>query len=220
MYCHCCERTTFFKNKQYINLTLSLCVLLLCIYGIRTILRNTDWQNPEQLWKHDIQIDENYLSEEQLAILYVEEGKAQQALVPAQKAVLLFSNDVTLYNLGFVYESLDNKEKAIAYYQQALEAKNYIPWQHKHYLALYTHLTKLLLFEDKPKQAKIIVLQGLADFKENPQLLFLSSVNEYILQDPHALETVRKAKELQPGNIDITNFYEKLLKNQKIDFIF
>lgn len=200
-------------------------VILFIIAGIsiiglmtRTIIRNNDWNNPTDLYKHDIAISDNYLLQEELALQFVREGKFKEALIPAKKSVAYFPTDLNLYNLGYIYERMGNIKQAKQEYMKAMQAKNFLPWKHRHYLAVYTRLGNILVTQDEPEYAKKFLTDALQDYPDSARLWFLLALTEYKLQHQDAaISFAEKAVRLAPDDPIMNNIYQRLLNNLSIE---
>jgi protein O-mannosyl-transferase len=207
------------KVGRYTKLAFVLAgIIILLLFSIRTIVRNNDWRTPVNLWTHDIQVSDNYLSEEELSIALFKEKKLNDALIPAQKSIASFSNDLNYYNLGYIYETMGKIPQAKQAYMNAYHAKNYLPWNHRHYLALYVSLGKLLLYYDDPKDANTFINDALTDYPDSADLYFFLAVSEYKLHNhDKAITAIKQALTLSPENNNYQNFYQRLINNQPVD---
>jgi tetratricopeptide (TPR) repeat protein len=202
-----------FKKPIFI----ALGALIVSLFSLRTIVRNNEWSNPVLLWTHDSKISDNYLSEEELSLALMDENRLQEAILPAKKSIASFPNDLNYYNLGYIYETLGNLPRAQEAYLNAYHSKNYIPWQHRHYLTVYARLGKILVFRNEPTYAKKVIEDGLEDYPNTPQLWFLLALSEYELKNhAAAVEAAYNAKMTMPNNEQYNSLYEKILNNQSI----
>ena len=206
----------FFSFGKYQNkIVISIAVLIIFLLAARTVVRNIEWQNPINLWNGAIAVNDNFLSEDQLASAYVYADKLDKAVNPAEKSVLLFPNDNNLYNLGYIYEQLGNIQQAKKEYRLAYQAKNYIPWQHQHYLQVYEQLAILSLRTNDQKTAKDVLLAGVKDYPGTPELWYLLTICEYKLGDQKsAINAAQKALLLSPNDAQMKDMYQKLLNIQ------
>jgi protein O-mannosyl-transferase len=203
--------------KKNNTLFISVAVVVILLFSLRTILQNSVWQNPVKLWHQAISVDDNYLSEEELSTVLLMNGQVQQALFPAKKSVAQFPSDLNLYNLGYIYELSGKYHLAQKAYLGAYHAKNYIPWQHKHYLAVYVRTGNVLLYFKKWKQAKLVLANGLNDYPDTPELLIRLSISDYELGDhKKALALAKQAHQLAPENSSVSIIYQKISNNLRI----
>jgi tetratricopeptide (TPR) repeat protein len=204
---------TFFKlqSASKKKILISTAILIILMLAIRTIARNSDWQNPEHLWTQAISVDDNYLSEDELALALLDNGKFKEAIIHAKKSVSFFPNDNNLYNLGYIYEEMGNTKEAQQTYYQAYYARNYIPWQHRHYYIIYARLGILLIYHENFEAAKKILTSGVKDYPENQFLWFYLAISEYKLGDQNdAMKSVNQALLLSPNEEAIENLYQRI----------
>lgn len=196
------------------TILLSAAIFIIVVLSVRTFIRDLDWQNPVYLWQQAITVNDNYLSEEELSIALLEEGKLNEAVLPAKKSVAYFPNDNNLYNLGYLYEGLGKTEKAQQVYDRAIHAKNYIPWQHKHYLQVYARLALLLIYHKNFQAAKKVLIAGIKDYPQNTTLLLYLATSEYELgEQKQASAAAKKALSLAPGDATIENLDQRILNH-------
>jgi tetratricopeptide (TPR) repeat protein len=196
-----------------------LAVIVIFALGIRTVIRNTDWENPVKLFSHDIKITDNFLIQAELAVAFINEDKFSDALVHAKKSVAYFPNDLNLYNLGYIYGKIGNIQQAEKEYIRGLQTKHYLPDGHSHYLVLYVALTRLLLYDGKSNEAKYYIEKGLKDYPDSAYLLMNLALAEYDLHNQKdALVAAGKAKQLLQ-NGEINYIYNQILNNQPINFV-
>jgi tetratricopeptide (TPR) repeat protein len=206
-------------TKANKNIFILLAVTSLLLLGVRTVIRNNDWENPVKLFRHDSAISDNFLIESELANALVNENKFNDALTHAEKSVTYFPNDLNLYNLGYIYEKMGNIQQAEGEYIKGLQAKHYLPDGHTHYSVLYVGLTRLLLYDGRSNEAKYYLEKGLKDYPDSGYLwmnLALADYNLHNLKD--ALVAAGKARQLLPGK-ETDYIYNQILNNQAINFV-
>ena len=201
------------------NVLIVLATIVILILGIRTIVRNNDWEDPVKLFTHDIKITDNFLIQAELTLALTNKGELNDALIHAKKSVAYFSNDLNLYNLGYIYGKMGNFQQAEKEYIRGLQAKHYLPDGHSHYLVLYVALTRLLLYGGQSNEAKYYIEKGLKDYPDSGYLWMNLALAEYDLHNPKdALVAAGKARQLlQSGEINY--IYNQILNNQPINFV-
>lgn len=185
-------------------------IVIICFLSIRTIIRNTDWQNQLTLFSHDISIQDNFDSENNLGSAYTRTGNSKLALMHYKKSVALLPNDINLFNLGFTYEQLGNIQNAKKYYKEVLANKN----SHSAF-KLYAFQALGFIYTNRdPKTAKQYAQSGLQQYPNDGSLYAVLAISEYRLHDQsNALIAAEKAKVLLPN--DETNTLYLLILNKK-----
>jgi len=64
-------------------------IIILGMFSLRTIVRNTNWSDEITLFSHDVQVDDDYLKELMLAQDLINKGMKEQALPHFEKSIEL-----------------------------------------------------------------------------------------------------------------------------------
>jgi hypothetical protein len=99
-------------------------VCISILLSVRTIVRNSNWQNPIMLYTHDIKIDDNYDLEGFLGAELAFAGQYHEALKHLLKANDLLLRDSTVLNIGSVYDLLNDSKNSKKYYSLVISGKN------------------------------------------------------------------------------------------------
>ena len=100
---------------------------------------------------------------------------------------------------------------AIKEYRLAYQAKNYIPWQHRHYDNIYIHLGRLLIFMNNLYEAADVLHAGIKDYPDSSDIWFLEAINEDKIGDhTNAVRAAHQAVMLAPGDQILQSFYQKI----------
>jgi hypothetical protein len=200
-------------SKQYKKLQLPLyigTVVILCLLSVRTVIRNTNWQDQLTLFSHDISIQDNFDSENNLGSAFGRVGDPKLALIYYAKSVSLLPNETNLYNLGYTYEQLGDIKNATKYYEKVLKYKS-----SRSTIKLFAF--QALGFIDingMPKTAKQIALSGLEEYPTDGSLYSVLAISDYKLHDStDALSAAQKAKAFLPD--EETNALYLLILNNK-----
>jgi tetratricopeptide (TPR) repeat protein len=199
-------------KKLYIPV-IAIALIVICLFSTRTIIRNTNWQNQLTLFTHDIKLQDNFDSQNNLGSAYTLSGNPRQALIHYQKSVNLLPNDTNLFNLGYTYQQLGDLQNAKKNYLKVLDNKKSrsIP---KSYA--FQSLGFMFL-ESNPKIAKEYATQGLQEFPNDGSLYSILAISNYKLNDrADALSAAEKAKTFLP-NEATNSIYFLILNNQHID---
>jgi len=205
--------------KQFRFFGLALLTLIMFSLSIRTIVRNTNWQDAITLFTHDVQYNDNFDLENNLYWEYSQAGRYHDAFIHAQKSVAYFAEEGSTTNLALAYEHLGNISKAKETFYVALHKGLYIPSKHKHYETLYSSLATLLVFYDDPKKAEAIIKQGLQDYPSSGKLWLLLALAQYKLNDhAGALNAATKAYQIIPNDQQAVLTYNRLSNNLPLYF--
>ena len=109
-------------SKVMISLLL-LC--LVCVYGSKTIVRNTIWKNETHFWFKTVQDSPfSVFAHNNLGLVYAERGHYSQAIGEFRKALSLNPSAANVHaNLGAVYVDQGLYQRGIDAYEKALKLK-------------------------------------------------------------------------------------------------
>lgn len=195
-----------FKNK--LNLLIIPVFVVLALFSLRTVIRNTDWKNQITLYSRDVRYTQSYSLETNLGKELYSIGKKQEALVHLQKSVELAPNyHVNWRNWAAYYYNIGDYKKAGEYYKNSIKNKTY-------YFPAYEDYGKLLLFHDESngKKAKEFLEEGIKIFPQNSTLWLYLAIADYKQNlNSEALVAAKQAFELQPNQNTQSVYYN--LKN-------
>jgi len=111
------------KSRKAKIITLSLFIILISLYSIRTIIRNEDWKTPERFCQATIAVSYNSpLANNEIGKVYHEKGEFYKAMDFYRKAIRLQPDYAkAYYNLGNAYNDIGKKQEAMALYKRAIE---------------------------------------------------------------------------------------------------
>lgn len=145
--------------------TYPLFSLIIIALLVRTIVRNSDWQDQDHLW-----IAASYTSpsspnnHNNLGDMYGRHGDKQAAIREFQTAIALKPNYADAYhNLANTYQEIGDSNKALENYQKALEINPNL-WQS------YQNIAAIYFALGKTEQAAQILKNGLKNNPANPNL--------------------------------------------------
>lgn len=146
------------------------------ILSLRTIIRNFDWKNDDQLWLSAVRTSPNsYQNHNNLGDYYGRNKDTNRAIAEYQEAIRLKPNyGAAHHNLGNAYLEKKDIKKAIESYQKAIHF-NPLLWQS------YQNLAGIYY---KQKNLKETVANLEKSYKINP--------------NPEVLETINQLKKIQP----------------------
>jgi hypothetical protein len=188
------------KNKKVMYAFWTFGILILLLFSFRTILRNSDWHDDFTLYMHDRKIQDNFIIESNIGWNYQHIKDYKNALVYYKNSVKLYPYwAISLNNLGYVYEILDEKALARRYLLKVLEASDYHAEEYSKDLAFTGWL---LLHYDSPVIAKDFIKQALVKSPNNEFLWAHLSIAEYKLGDQeNALTSIEKAKNISSNSV-------------------
>ncbi|MDP3733181.1 MAG: tetratricopeptide repeat protein [Candidatus Daviesbacteria bacterium] len=127
------------KFRKYQQVVIFLFALVLIALSARTILRNIDWKNEDNLWiatgKTSPSSPNNHNN---LGDVYGRQGDKQRALQEFQTAIILKPDYGDAYhNLANTYRELSQLDKALENYQNALRFNPNLWQSHQNIAAIY-----------------------------------------------------------------------------------
>lgn len=202
------------RIKQMKIIFLYVAIVWLLLLSIRTIVRNSNWSNNLTLLSHDSQVNDNYDLEFNLGGYLADNKQYAQALIHTKKSADMFPIDLSLYNLGKIYEQLNNDQEAKYYYIQALTTKNISPTHVENSEMVYESLANMYVFNKNPVAAAEILIQAVSQYPNSANLWELLAISYYELHKKSAaLFAMKQAVRL--NNTYTTNrIYVLISKNQ------
>lgn len=196
------------------NVAISAVVIVLVLLSVRSIVRNTNWQNDTTLLLHDIKVHSNYELENNLASFLLYQRRFDESLVHGKRSVELYEYDKNLTNLGFIYEQLKDNKNAEASYRKSISLY-YKPTRNDAAISrAYLRLSGIYLFSGNPKQAESVLLEAVKRYPNNGVLWsFLAQAQYDQKKQEEALISAGKAKKYLPSAA--TNTLYELIKAEK-----
>lgn len=198
------------------NILYVLIGMILCIFSIRTIVRNSDWSSAMQLYTHDSQVLDSYEIEGNLGDEYQYLGNNKEAINHLKRSVAMLQFDTNLNNLGAIYETLGNLKEAQKYYIQAYYAKSQLLPLHKHNEKLYINLLNFYIKYRNFSQADLVISAAIEDYPDSSQFWFYKSLIEYLQHDrTAALNSINQAIKLDQGEENDYQYVKDLIVGNK-----
>lgn len=201
------------------NILLLLVFLLIAVFSVRTIIRNSNWYSGMSLATHDLQYSpEDYSLENYLGVLYYNLGNYKLAEKHFQRSIQIAPYwDLNRNYLGEVYErvgeSKGNKQLISKAKQTYLiSIKNSINDE-----TPYDNLAHLLVFT-ADKNAYSFLVDSLKKFPHSSELWYYLAI--YELSNHHRQEALIDAKNAyinNPSNQDAVSLYSGLLNGSTIN---
>ncbi len=112
----------FARIRRLRRIGLSLCLMIIAAYAVRTVVRNEDWKTPERLWRSSVQVSPfSPRAHNNMGDVYARQGSFEWALKEFKKAVELKPGYADPYhNLGNIYDVLGNTDEAEKFYLEAI----------------------------------------------------------------------------------------------------
>lgn len=195
--------------------TIAIAVLL--ILSVRSMVRNTNWQDNIPLFSHDAAVIDNYDLETNLATFYNMQQRPDLGIVHAKRSVDLYAYDGNLTTLGFIYEAVGDKKHAEESYRRAITTQNKSARYDKKAAFSYLRWGGIYLFDKKPQKAAEIYAKGVEKYPNDAVLRSFYAVSLYESgQYEEALREAQKAQELSPS-ASTEKLYNLILKHEKVD---
>jgi len=193
-----------------------LCILILLL-AVRTITRNTNWQNGVTLFAHAIQDENNFDAENNYGAALSLEGDNQTAIKAFTESIALSPYEANLRNLGSAYLDAGYPKKAIGYFSKAYLAQTYnMDYPHKRNLDTYQELALSSYLYGSASEARQIAINGLMDYPNTQSFYLIEALSEYKIGEKRlALNASEKAYELMP-NQQTTYVYHQISNNLPI----
>jgi len=110
------------KSEVRRRQAMTVFIVLIAMYSVRTIVRNEDWKTPGRLWFSTTQVSPfSPRAHNNMGDVYVQEGNFDGAIREFKRALALKPDYADVYhNLANTYQFLGNIQEAIKYYESAL----------------------------------------------------------------------------------------------------
>ena len=203
------QQTDFNKNIQSFFMTLGIIILI--VFSLRTIARNANWYSPLTLYSHDISISNNADLQYNLGLAYGEVGNYLEAIKYIKESIVSIPSGYLLWqNLGDEYfQSHDYRDAATAFIQ-AIKLK-------PDFYGAYIDLVNTLLIDNNPKEAKgIIENEIVKKWPNNSSSWRLLGFANYMLKDKaDTLKDFKKAYKLDPSD-ENAYYYFNIQQNKPV----
>ncbi len=190
---------------KYVGMT--CIILIIVVLSVRTIVRNTNWENGLSLYSNDLQYQQNDRIQNALAIELTNAGRNTEANQHFKTLLARNPREPALYvNLASGYEMEGKFQQADEVYRKGLAVDDSG--------AVYVNLARMLLQrEGKFSQARDVSEKGIEKFPQNGSLWVIKALANYKLGDKqNALKAAEKAKEILP-NPAMEQFYNSIVND-------
>lgn len=203
----------YIKSKKTKIIILILISSLLIFYGIRDIIRNTNWVDSYTLCNHDVHINtKSYILEFCLANELYNRKDYKNAEVHAKKAVDLYPEYFySWYALGKASFENNHRAKAKEAFKKAL--------QYNEFALGSQELALIYVYEKNTIEARNITTKYLKQLPNSAQLWYaLALINYTDGNYNEATAAARRAYELSPSSPIIEKVYIRLQNNLPLKF--
>lgn len=185
--------------------------VILALFGVRTMYRNSNWQSTKSIVSNDIQFQEdNSYLQNTLALELSKAGELQEAAKRFQLAYSVTPQSAILSNLAITYAKLGDVQGAEATYVRLLKTD-------ERYYTAYVNLTYILVKTNESQKALAISKKGLEFFPDDEKLLILSAFAEYKANHyEEAVELITNANKNAKNN-STREIYKQIINHQPID---
>lgn len=196
------------KIRTIIYILTTACIV---IFGLRSMVRNTNWNSSYTLFSHDVLINkDNFYLQNKLGIELYLLGDNKDAKNHFQQSIDLLPTASAFSSLGLVSMREGNLSQAEKYLDKAMQMDS-------RYYPAYHNRVYVLLKENNPQKALKVAQQALKIFPNNDQLWILLALAEHKMgYQQNAIQAISRAYNLLPGTYT-KEVQNRIIKNQPID---
>jgi protein O-mannosyl-transferase len=209
------EFKNIFGNKQIVPY---LAIIIILLFSVRTIVRNTNFSDNYTLFLHDSKVADNFDIESNVGAILSSSRLFRAALPHTLKSVEMYPYDINLSNLGYIYEQLGNYNLAQKYYLDSISTQR-VSTTHQNTVQYdYLRLSGLYLFHGKPGIAEDILMQATHKIPDSWNLWAFLALSEYYNNDKQkALAAAQNANKLYP-NPSTSKLLYLISNNKPVNF--
>lgn len=194
------------KKEKVLYLIL---VILIAVFSVRTIIRNSNWRDALTLYSHDVSYSKGYIVENNLGSELFKVGRKEEARKYFESAIRENSEWwISWNNLGIYYENKSDYKNAEKYYKEAM--KGNLP-------AAYENLARTYLISGDFNKAREFTKSSIKKLPNSPKLWVTLGIIEYKLGNKkEALAALKRSFKLFPA-LTTQNLYKAMQENQAIE---
>ncbi len=193
------------EHKQYKTIGYILLTALILGLTVRTLWRNSEWQNVDTLWVATGKTSpSDPKTHNNLGDMHARHGEMEKAIESFSEAIRLNPNYAAAwYNRGNTYKHMNNEEEALKNFQVAVE-KDPTIWQG------YMNIAVIQFNRQQYDEAEANLQKALELNPQNPSLyanlgvVYLTKGNKEL-----ALQYLQKALEIDPDNAFAQEWIQK-----------
>ncbi len=185
-------------------------LLIIILFSLRVIMRNSNWKDDPTLAMHDIQYNpKSFQLEDALGAKYFSEKNYTESEFHYKKSTEFFPGVITFTNLGYSYYVQGKKDKARNTFYKALEYGDLY--------RTYNNLALLLLSMNRLDEAETVLLKGIKTFPNDYELWIDLGITRYLQgKKDQAIYAAQKAYELYPSE-NYLQVINGIQNNQKVN---
>jgi hypothetical protein len=207
----------FINKMQYSNVIkyclASVGIIIVLIFSIRTIVRNTNWVNQSVIITHDEKVEQNdYLMELLYSTYLIQNNRLKEAEFSVHQAISLYPQSWLAWsNLGVIYMEENKYQQAKEAYLRSISLGNYY--------GSYENLALLMLHHDSPSNSLRFIKKATKIYPNSEKLWYYHLLVSYKLkndvdalyaaqqyynlkQDQQSYEILLYIQQKRPINID------------------
>jgi protein O-mannosyl-transferase len=166
-------------NQKWITIVVITCIVLL---SVRTFVRSFDWRNQNVLDTHDIVISPDaYDLENGIGVMYLYQGKLDEAQRHIEKSIMLFPNFESYNNLGIVHFKQGRYQESKDAYIKSIQFSD-------SYQA-YENLAIVGLVNGDPNSNLDFIHSSLKKYPQSIKLCTALALQEYLLNQTDEAKT-------------------------------
>ena len=185
------------RYSEYRDVIIGLVVIIVMIFSIRSMVRNSHWKNEDVLWVATVAASPNsHNAHNNMGDVYVRQGNYQNAALEFSRAIEIKPDYADAYhNLANAYQRLNNQEQALAFYQKALEINPNL-WQS------HVQIAGIYAIQEDLQKAEEELTKALEISPNNSDVLTSFAVLSLFQGDPQKAQTyLQQALQLNPKNV-------------------
>lgn len=199
------------KHTKIRTITYILIIACIVIFGLRSMVRNMNWNNSYSLFSHDILINKgNFYLQNKLGIELYLLGNNKGARDHFQQSINLLPTASAFSSMGLVFMREGNLPQAEKYLDKAIQVDS-------HYYPAYHNRIYILLKANKFQRAMEVAQQASRIFPNNDQIWILLALAEYkVGHQQDAIQAITRAYNILPATYT-KEVQNRIVKNQPID---
>jgi hypothetical protein len=210
--------STLSAPKRLRTIGIGVAAIILVLLSVRTMVRNTNWQDPITLYTHDAAIHNNEDIQNNLGGEYSLRQDNAAALTHYKKSVEMFPDEGNLFNLGNTYEVMGDLQNAKKYYLEALDSQVLAGNYSKHPAVLYYRLNWVLIITEKPEMAEGKIKDSINAYPDDPNLWIQYALIEYKLHKQDAALAAAETARTLSATETASQLYELIRNREPVPF--
>lgn len=209
-------------KSRFSKVILISTIVILLLFSLRTMVRNTNYADDMTLFSHDSKIHTNAQTELMLGHAYLSQKRYADAQIHFKKSMDMHPYHLNTYLVGHTHELLDDRSNAENYYNKVIAYPNnkqfdiVVQFSYENIASMHT-LSKKWSKKDREKTV-VYINKALQVYPDSAPLWGNLAINEYELgHQEAALRAAKKAKELEPSP-PTEYIYNQILQDKPFTF--